>query len=254
LDGISLHLPAGVYTTFRTYRRTMALDLEAHFQRLEESADILGHCLNLDRKKLRYVIRNILLGLSNTEHRLRISIGFVDDSPRIFVTVETLQPLPESEYENGASVILTEVQRETPKAKSTSFIRKADAARGNLLAGVNEALMVDEGGMVLEGLSSNFFAVKNGVVFTAGEGVLEGITRSLVIASIKELQIQITFRGININDMSTLDECFITSASRGVLPVVLVGDLQIGNGKPGQVTRAITGYFNYLIERKIEEI
>ena len=254
LDGVSLQLPAGVYTTFRTYERTKVFDLNAHFKRLEESAEILGRSLRLDQKQLRRAIRIILLGLPDNEHRLRVSVGFKDDIQQIFVSVEPLHLLPKSSYKNGVKVVLSDIHRETPKAKSTTFIQKANAARGNLRGRVNEALMVDERGFILEGLSSNFFAVRSGVVFTADEGILEGITRSLAIASAKALQLEIRFSGVLVSDLDHLDECFITSTSRGVLPVVNVGDIQIGNGKPGQFTRAIAKYFNMLIVSELEEI
>jgi hypothetical protein len=48
-------------------------------------------------------------------------------------------------------------------------------------ADVNEVLLVDDRGAVEEGMSSNFFAVANGVVYTADEGVLKGTVRELVL-------------------------------------------------------------------------
>lgn len=254
LDGVSLQLPAGVYTTFRTYDRTKVLDLDAHFDRLEKSAGFLGHPLSLNKEQLRRAIRMILLGLSENNHRLRVSVGFKDDFQQIFVSVEPLHLLPKSSYEKGVNVVLSDIHRETPKAKSTTFIQQANAARGNLRGKVNEALMVDWRGIILEGLSSNFFAVRSGVVFTADEGILEGITRSLAIASARALQLEIKWIGVHVSDFLQLDECFITSSSRGVLPVINIGNIQIGDGKPGQITRAIAEYFNMLIVRKLEEI
>ena len=254
LDEVSLQLPAGVYTTFRTYERTKVLDLGAHFKRLEESAEFLGHPVSLNQEQLRRAIRIVLLGLSKNEYRFRVSVGFKDDIQQIFVSVELLHLLPKSSYENGVNVVLSDIHRETPKAKSTTFIQQANAARSNLRGRLNEALMVDERGIILEGLSSNFFAVRSGVVFTADEGILEGITRSLAIASAKALQLEVRFSGVHVSDLIHLDECFITSTSRGVLPVVNVGNIQIGNEKPGQITRAIAEYFKLLIVSKLEEI
>lgn len=255
LDDLSEQIPGGVYSTFRTYRKTKALHLQHHFLRLESSATILGEKLNLDEKNLRQAMRRVLTPLPDQDYRLRLSISLGGEKPEIYLSLEVLHTLPPEVYLAGTKVItLTGIERKSPKAKATAFIHAADPIRKRLPAGVNEAVMIDRQGVLLEGLSSNFFAIREGKVRTAGEGVLEGITRAMVLEGVSGLGIPIEMRGVTKNDLPDLEECFITSASRGVLPVVQVDDLQIGKGKPGPLTRAITDQFQKLLETNLEDI
>lgn len=255
LDDLSEQIPGGVYSTFRTYRKTKALHLQHHFLRLESSATILGEKLNLDENNLRQAMRRVLTPLPDQDYRLRLSISLGGEKPEIFLSLEVLHTLPPEVYLAGTKVItLTGIERKSPKAKATAFIHAADPIRKRLPAGVNEAVMIDRQGVLLEGLSSNFFAIREGKVRTAGEGVLEGITRAMVLEGVSGLGIPIEMRGVTKNDLPDLEECFITSASRGVLPVVQVDDLQIGKGKPGPLTRAITDQFQKLLETNLEDI
>jgi branched-chain amino acid aminotransferase len=155
------------------------------------------------------------------------------------------------------------MHRDNPRAKLTQFIATAAAYRAQLEAGVNEMLMIGEDGSILEGLSSNFFGVVGGVLRSANEGVLNGITRSVVLDLAKAAGIPVELRGVRYQDWPTLDECFITSASRGVLPVIQIdehviaplrGRRSAGPGQPGPITRRLVQEFTAWVQKELDEI
>lgn len=110
--------------------------------------------------------------------------------------------------------------------------------------------MVADNGLIMEGLSSNFFGVMQGSLYTADEGVLPGITRSLVLEEAELANVPVKLTGIPLDKLHTIDECFITSASRAVLPVVEIDDVVIQNGKPGPITQILRS--RYLQRIKVE--
>lgn len=254
MDDVTRQLPAGVYTTFRTYHKTKVLHLEEHFSRLQESATLLGKRIQISRLFIRESIRAAILLQHDQEHRVRINIDLQDKPGTLYIIIEPLVVLPSKAYRDGVQVIFSHLHRENPTAKSTAFVQMADVERKRLLDGVNEALMVDPDGNILEGLSSNFFGIQNNTLFTAEEGVLKGITRSQVLRCAESVGILVVRKPVNVKDLPLLTEAFITSASRGVLPVVQIETTRIGNGKPGRITRAIENLFNQMIEGEIEEI
>ena len=109
------------------------------------------------------------------------------------------------------------VRRENPHAKDTRFIATATAAYAALPSGIEEGLMVAEDGVVLEGLSSNFFAVRGSRLWTEEERVLRGVTRALVL-EVAATVLPIERTGSPLDP--SVAECFITSVSREVMPVV----------------------------------
>lgn len=254
MDDVTRQLPAGVYTTFRTYHKIKVLHLEEHFSRLQESATLLGKRIQISRLFIRESIRAAILLQHDQEHRVRINIDLQDKPGTLYIIIEPLVVLPSKAYRDGVQVIFSHLHRENPTAKSTAFVQMADVERKRLLDGVNEALMVDPDGNILEGLSSNFFGIQNNTLFTAEEGVLKGITRSQVLRCAESVGILVVRKPVNVKDLPLLTEAFITSASRGVLPVVQIETTRIGNGKPGRITRAIENLFNQMIEGEIEEI
>lgn len=254
LDEVTRQLPPGVYTTFRTYHKTKVFHLEEHFNRLEESARLLGKGIQISRQVVRESLRSAILLLPDEEHRIRINVDLQDKPGRLYLIIEPLVVLPSKAYQDGVRVLFSRLHRENPTAKSTEFVQMAEDERKNLLDGINEALMLDTDGNILEGLSSNFFGIQNNTLITAEEGVLKGITRSQVLRCAERAGIQVIKKPVNVRDIPLLTEAFITSASRGVLPVVQIETIWIGNGKPGQVTRAIGNLFNQMIEGEIEEI
>jgi branched-chain amino acid aminotransferase len=183
LDDASLQLPGGAYTTFRTFASRKVLHLQDHLARLEQTAALSGQPIHLDRAALRRALRQTITSPAPEadDWRIRLTLDLEDRPGDIYICLQPLETPPSEAYESGVLVTTIDLQRQLPKAKLTRFIARAGDVRQHLPAGVNEALMVDPRGCLLEGLSSNFFAVRAGLLYTAEEGVLSGITRSLVL-------------------------------------------------------------------------
>ena len=114
--------------------------------------------------------------------------------------------------------------------------------------------MVDEDGRILEGLSSSFFAVRGGELWTAESGVLFGTTRAWVLELANELDIIVNLEGAPLDDLEGIEEAFLTSSSRGLLPVRQIQDIVISSGVPGPVTLALMDAYQARLADELEEI
>lgn len=238
-------LPAGAYTTLRTYRGDRVVRLGQHVQRLVDSVRIQGHPSSLDEADVRRLLAFALKSTRYPESRLRLTFA----PPSLFVTVEPLEPLPESLYREGVRCVTIPLHRDHPDAKDTRFIATASDAYRTLPAGVHEGLMVADDGSILEGLSSNFFAVLDGVLRTEDTRALHGVTRSIVLELAQGLM-AVSLTPVRMADLPRVSECFLTSVSRQILPVTRVDDVWIGAGTPGPVTREMTSRFRAAMERE----
>jgi branched-chain amino acid aminotransferase len=245
----SARLPPGVYTSFRTHGRDRVVRMASHVRRLEESAALQGLKARLDAPRLRRGLAAAVRAAGFNESRVRVTWA----PPGLFAAVEPFTPLPAALYETGVSCLTLPIRRENPHAKDTRFAETAAAAYGSLPAGRHEGLLLGENGAVLEGLSSNFFAVREGILHTEEERALAGVTRTLVLEAARSL-LPLARTAVRGDQLAELSEAFLTSASRGVLPVVQVDQVQIGNGRPGPFTQELRRRFDELVEREAEPL
>jgi branched-chain amino acid aminotransferase len=236
-DAITMDNPGGAYTTFRTYDHYKVLRLDEHLGRLKQTAHLAGQLIIFDQSLIYMYLRLIVEQYpQNLELRIRIVLDLFEKPGEIYIMAEILKtPLPEA-YRSGVRVTTCKLHRNNPKAKLTASIPVADKIRRQLPTGVEEALMVDEASRILEGLTSNFFAVKGGELWTNEEKVLSGITRSLVLDETVRIELPVNFNSITITEIPDLEEAFITSSSRGILPVKQIDRILIGSGNPGPIT------------------
>lgn len=255
LDEISKQIPDGAYTTFRTFQRYKVLGLSSHLARIEETARLAGYPIQMTWNHYRSRMREVIDTFpTEGELRLRLTLDISETVGDIYICVEPLHVPTEQNYQDGVSVVLKHLHRENPKAKLTRWIEISREVRENIPAGVHEAIMVGENDELLEGLSSNFFAVRNGELWTCEEGVLMGITRKFVLDEARKVGIQAHLQGVSVNDLDGLAEAFITSTSRGVLPVVRIGETVIGNGHPGEITHCLQLLYERRVVDELEEI
>jgi branched-chain amino acid aminotransferase len=253
-DEVSLVIPGGAYTTFRTFHHDNAFHLDDHFSRLEESARLSGFPLEIDRERLRAAICRAIREFPVEESRIRVFLDLTVRAGDLYLSLEPLKTPTDEQYANGISVVTINMARENPAAKLTRFIPEAAKARQAITPEAIEGIMVDPGGRLLEGLSSNFFAVLRGEIYTSGEGVLAGITRALVINEAKNAGVPIHLERVTRSQIGELSEAFITSSGRAVLPVTRIDQFQVGTGNPGKLTRELLARYLARIDREIEPI
>jgi branched-chain amino acid aminotransferase len=250
LSAASARLPQGVYTTLRTYSGHRVLRLGRHVARLHESAELLdAAAADLPLSRVRRAIALALRTTSYRESRVRLTWA----PPRLFASIEPFAEPPASLYEQGVWCVTADLRREQPHAKDTRFLAAAAAGYDRLPAGAHEALMVAGDGSLLEGLSSNFFAVLGGALRTEDERVLHGVTRDLVLEIAAALW-PVTPRPVRLSELDGVSEAFITSVSRGIVPVVRIGGRTLGDGRPGPITRELRRLFEALALREAESV
>jgi branched-chain amino acid aminotransferase len=254
LDEASSILPGGSYTTFRTYGGIRVVRLSDHIARLHSAARLIErNHFTKNTTAIRSALREIISLYQSSEHRVRLTLDLEQEPGVVYISLVKMTPLPEHIYRDGVKAITCGIHRTVPKAKLTRFLTSANHIRSQLPQDVHEALMVSDG-KILEGLSSNFFAVRDRQIWTAEEGVLSGVTRSVVIDEIRSTGTLIHLLALPVDDIPAIQEAFITSSSRGVLPVVQIDDWTIGAGVPGPITIQLHKSYLQRIEEELEEI
>jgi branched-chain amino acid aminotransferase len=250
LDEVSRLLPQGLYTTFRTFANcTRALDLQQHLNRLYRPATDMGIQPAVTPREVRRALAELLGGYKPGEARVRLSLSTESPPGVVFAAIEPLTGPSDEAYQRGVRVVTSQVERADPQLKSTAFIQKSEQERKSLAgSGAFEALMV-RNGHILEGLTSNFYYIKEGRLGTAQRGVLPGVTRRLVLKLAREHGLPVLYRALALKQLAGIDEAFLTSSSRGILPVVSIDDVQVGQGLPGPHTRQLMERYDVYVEK-----
>ncbi len=255
LDSITRQLPAGFYSTFRTFHGgTQALGLGAHLDRLYLPAAKLGILPSATSANLRGQVAALLAAFAPHEARVRIILLREGMPGQVYVALEPLKLLPRSVYEQGVRVVTTQIQRETPTLKTTAFISASQRAREELSARkAFEGLMLQDG-CILEGLTSNFFYVSAGRLGTAQHGVLKGVTRHEVLQVARGDGIEVFYEALPLAEIGKIGEAFLTSSSRGVVPIVDVDGMKVGSGAVGLMTKRLMQLYKADVEKRVEAI
>jgi branched-chain amino acid aminotransferase len=239
----------GVFDFLRTYNSVPFL-LDAHIDRLRRSAELIDINFPWSGRELTDIVIDTLSRNRYPESNIRMLITG-GDSPdgltpigksRLLVMVLPLKRLPPVFYETGVKLMTSRIQRLFPGAKSTNYIAGIRAMAAAKKAGAAESLYIGRGNQVLECVTSNFFGFIGNTLFTPESDILPGITRKVVLdlaAGIFNIEI----REMTLDELKDLDEAFITSSNKEVLPVVQVDDLRVGNGFPGKNTQRLMKLF-----------
>lgn len=256
-DELYVGLDLGVYSVLRTFEKNKFLDLAAHLARNGRSMQLLGWDYQLDETRLRQTIHQVCTASPYPEMRVRFdvlaapAVKLGTDS-RVLVTLMPFTPPSPQLYAQGVKLnFAPELSRAQPLAKTAAFSQARHAFTQAHQAEAYEYLLLDEAGFVLEGTGSNFYGVRDGVVYTAGDGVLEGITRRIILDLLPQLGIPLRLKPIHRDEIATLDEAAMSSSSRALLPVVEIDGQMVGNGRPGPVSKTILQAYNELVAKKV---
>jgi branched-chain amino acid aminotransferase len=249
LDELTKQLPQGFYTTFSTLAHgTKVLGLKTHLQRLYLPAQTLKLHPPVHERELRKRIAKLVQENLPGESRVRLIL--TKDKGQLFIGVQPFESLAESIYVHGVEVITTNLNRHDPRIKDTGFI-SASAEQRKLLKNFFEILLT-KNGKILEGMTSNFYGVKGRTIVTASRGILLGVTRSALLKVARGQGMSIEYRAPRLNEK--FDEAFITSSSRGVVPVVTIDGKRVGQGRVGKWAKILSKAFQAHVTERSEKI
>lgn len=268
MDAVTRQLPEGFYSTFRTYDVcTRILGLSAHLERLPDA----------DASLLRRHLIQLLEPFRPGEARVRV---MMTRQGQAYIAVEPLRLLPREVYEKGVRVETTLIERDSPRIKSTAFIGASDEERKHIAKeGIFEALLL-KNGRILEGMTSNFFymliserkeersvqrtqakdastglhSAQRRILYTAQRDILLGVTRRTVIRVARGSGIEVRYSPLKLDQLSEVSEAFITSSSRGIVPVIQIDNVTVGQGRLGDVTKELSAAYEAYVIRKAERI
>lgn len=131
------------------------------------------------------------------------------------------------------------------KAKACGNYLNSQMAKFEAIeCGYEEALLLDDNGMIAEGSGECFFIVRNGVLITPpSDSVLESITQDSIIQIAKDLGIKVERRNITRDEVYIADEAFFTGTAAEVTPICELDARIIGNGKRGKITHKLQDMF-----------
>ena len=240
--------------------------LQEHLERLYSGIKIFRIPLKLkleDMEKAVYktMEKNMNFFDKDDEHRIMIDVSRgllslyedvdIRKGPNVIIadfplrwTVQNCSHL----YDYGLNLCVTS-QRAIPahlmdpkiKHRSRVFYLMANIEVSMIKGNDNWALLLDTNGFIAECTGSNFFMIKDNVIFTPKHHhILRGISMNTVINDLAPaLGLKIVKKNIEPFDVYEADEAFITSTPFCVLPAVKLNGLKIGDGKVGKLTKKL---------------
>lgn len=236
----------GVFDFARTYNRKL-FHFDDHIQRLRLSATALHLKLPIPDREITRIAEHLITGsdLDNPAIRLILTGGYSNSpflqQPNFVIIAEELLMYPASVYLSGVKLILVEYQRELPQVKSINYMNAIRLEPFKREKNAFDILYYSEHG-ITECPRSNFFVFQGDTLVTPPSQILSGITREIIIKLASD-HFPVEFRKIDPDELSTIDEAFVTSTSKCVIPVIAIDAHQVGNGLVGDRTRALMRLF-----------
>ena len=250
----------GLFEGIRFYDRKV-FKLDEHLERLYHGCKFLNFEMDIDRPKLRALVLDVCRKANENSGYIRLNVTrgsglgldprAVKTNPNVMIMISTLALYGPEFYDTGLDVITSSIRVNVPDALDprvkiigrypSNILAKAEANK----AGAGEALMLNAQGYLAECTGDNIFLIKNGVVRTPHPscGILQGITRDTVIQLAKGAGYEVREENLTRYDILESDECFLTGTAAEVIPMVTLDYRNIGDGKPGPITKKLIGLF-----------
>ncbi len=230
----------GLFDYLRTYNG-VPFRFAEYWSRFTSSAASLGMEVPLGKEAVYGVLEELYRrsGEAEAAFRLLLTGGYADDGltvtrPNFLIRSEPLPKDNPAGRKAGIKVIPYEYVRDLPYVKTTGYVHMMKMAP-ELRNRMASDLLFHKDGLVSELTRSNIFIVRGDALLTPGRNALRGITRKLVMEKAAG-RFDVQERDVSLDELLSADEVFTTSSTKGVMPVVQVGDKAIGSATPGRIT------------------
>lgn len=270
----AVHYGSSVFEGLRCYNTPAGpaiFRLRDHIQRLQDSCKVYRIVPRHDIEALAQACVDTVAANELSECYLRPVVVRTGEQMGIYpveVPVETFiiawkwgRYLGEDALQKGVDACVSSWRRPAPDTVPTlakaggnylsSQLSKMEA-RVNRYA---EGIVLDTMGHVAEGSGENLFLVRGGVLYTPpiSSGILQGITRDSVMRISRDLGVEVREETIPREMLYMADELFFSGTAAELTPIRSVDHIQVGEGRPGPVSRAIQDQFLGIATGRIED-
>ena len=266
-----------VYEVFRTYDGVPLL-YDEHWTRFENSAQLIHLDLGLTKDQMTDEIRQTVRATNpvqrNRDVYVRYTVtrgeGPVDLFPspelntRYLIIVKELTDWNPEFYRMGVRLAIPDTRRNStttldPNIKGGNYLNNVLGVIEARALGADDCVMLNDSGLITEASNSNVFFVINGALITPAEsaGHLRGLTKGAVQKVCAAHDLEILSREISVDDLAETTECFVTSATREVMPVL---SLRLPEGRTleypeggGVLTRRVMEYYRDFVGAHLED-
>ncbi len=241
-----------VFESMRSYGGVI-FRLEDHLERLRASAKTVGMRVGPDASRLRKIISHELKRSGKKDAFVRVTVM----SASIYVTI-TSRAYPTEIFVKGVRVATSAIRKNSsrsfyPEAKSSSYLGQI-MATFEAPKGIFEILFLGEDGMIRETRNSNIFMIKENRLLTPPlVGILEGVTRRVVMGSAEELGLQSEEAFFTRHDLFNANEIFLTNTSGEIIPVRELDGRKVGGRAPGVWTKHLMNHFRKKVDQYTKE-
>ncbi len=259
LNDLALLRGFGIFDYF-VFERFQPRFLEDYLDRFYRSAKCLGLVSPIDRENLKQGIHQLIAANEQPSGGIRLVLtggytpdGYAPTVGNLFVLQSPFPGPPPIQFERGARVATYQYQRELPEIKSLNYLIGI-----HLLPWLKEQeaeyILYHDGKYIRESDRSNFFLItEDDVLVTAKDKVLAGITRAKILALARKIGMKVEEREVSLAEWKEAKEAFLTSSTKGALPVSFIDGKAIGKGEPGTHTKALQAAFLALVAEEQEK-
>jgi branched-chain amino acid aminotransferase len=249
----------GIFEGIRAYSGRI-FRLDDHIDRLYDSAKGILLQIPYTREELIKILLETVrrTGLDDAYIRLVVSRGAGDlgIDPRrcakaaVYIIAGSVALYSPETYKRGLRCTIASTRRNrpdtlNPQIKSLNYLNNILAKLEAIQVGVDEAIMLNEAGYVTEGTAENLWTASRGTLFTPPThlGMLDGITRRVLIELCAENGIPWAERTLVVHDLTRADEVFLCGTGAELIPVTEIDQRVVGNGKPGPMFHRMAELF-----------
>jgi branched-chain amino acid aminotransferase len=268
-----LHYATAVFEGIRCYstkKGSAIFRLEEHIKRLVNSCKMYHMTLEYSEKELRESIIETIkinnvqdcyirpicyygygkMGVNPLPNKVSTSIALWDWEDHI-----------KTQGDKGMRVIVSSWVRIDSRSlpihakASANYANSALARIEALKSGVDEAIMLNMSGMVVEGTAENIFIVKDEMVVTPPltSGALDGITRSSILTIAQHLGINFQICDISRDELYYADEVFLTGTAAEIKSIGEIDNITIANGRTGKIATKLQNLYNQIVHGNNEK-